>query len=261
MAVSNRFIPNHEATPEFDSNIFNDFPEKRFALVCLGRNMGKEVDEDIFQNYLRLRANVYVYQTGMLPDVAVRQDGTESDKDDERSSHFVVVENRLLGRVAAVSAMRLIEKDMRNADNLPIEEFFPEGFRETSASPLGSVEVSRLISCIDDKPEQIRSLFELFKTGLARVNQEDLGPVYGVVEEELENSLAFLGAPPRRIAEPKHIEEYNDKNVGVEIDTVKMTELMGEEDLMSRDVTPGATHYWGRVLPKGTLPVKHRKVA
>lgn len=260
MAVSNRFIPHHEATPEFNSDIFDDFPERRFVLVCLGKNMGRNVDEELFTNYLRLRANVYVYQTGMLPDIVVRPDGTEVDDDDERSTHFTVVENRLLGRVAAVSAMRLIEKDALHPQPLPIQQFFPEAFGNEDTQ-YGSVEVSRLISCIDERPEQIRAIFEMFKAGLARVNQKNLGPVYGVVEKELEQSLEFLGAPPLRIAEPKHIEEYNDYNVGIEIDTDKMSEVMGKDDLLVRDISPGAVHYWGRVMPTRSTPTAHRRIA
>lgn len=241
MAVNNRFIPNIEAAPLVETDIFDNDTSRKFALVAFG--LGMRENDELFSSYLKLRANVYVYQTGMLPEEVLHDNGTETDEDDERSSHFLVVENRI-GSAAAVACIRLIEKSMEHPGQLPVENFFPEAFEEHSAGP-NSIEVSRFISCLDSKPDQLTAIMELFKSSLARIRQNELGPVYAVVEEDLERSLGFLGAPPRRIAEPQYVEEYNDSNVGIEIDTEDMASAFGAELLDTMDVSTDSVRYWG----------------
>jgi N-acyl-L-homoserine lactone synthetase len=243
MAVNNRFISNSEAAPVVETDIFQTHPGRRFALIAFGK--GLREDDPLFKGYLKLRANVYVDQTGMLPRDVVHEDGTETDEDDERSTHFVVLENRL-GAAAAVSCIRIIEKSEQDSRPLPIEEFFPERFDDTPA-PNGSVEVSRFISCLDEKDQQLLAIFELFKSGLAHARKNKLGPAYAVVEEDLEQSLGYLGAIPKRIADPKYVEEYNDYNLGLEIEADKMAELIGAKRVDSLDVSEGAVRYWGWV--------------
>lgn len=242
MAVNNRFIPNVEAAPLVETDIFDTDRSRKFALVAFG--LGMRENDELFNSYLKLRANVYVYQTGMLPEEVLHSDGTETDEDDERSSHFLVVENRI-GAAAAVACIRLIEKSREHPEQLPVENFFPEAFEEHSAGP-NSIEVSRFISCLDSKPDQLTAIMELFKSSLARIRQNELGPVYAVVEEDLERSLGFLGAPPRRIADPQYVEEYNDSNVGIEIDTDDMANAFGAELLDTMDVSTDSVRYWGK---------------
>jgi N-acyl-L-homoserine lactone synthetase len=242
MAVKNRFISNKEAAPVVETDVFKDAKDRQFALICFG--MGLRENDPLFDAYLRLRANVYVDQTGMLPKEAVRDDGTEIDSDDDRSVSYLVLENLgqsragKIQKAAAVSCMRLIHA---NGDSLPVGDFFGV---EVEPSAL---EASRFISTIDNKPNQLRSIFEIFKSGLAYVKQEELGPVYAVVEPELQQSLAFLGAPPEQLSDPKHVGEYNDINVGIKIDTDDMIEKMGGmEAIRQIDVSPDAVRYWGK---------------
>lgn len=243
MAVSNRLIPNSEATPVVETDVFNDFSSRRFALIAFG--LGTRNGDPLFDSYLKLRANVYVYQTGMLKEDALRIDGTELDKDDYRSSHFLVLENRI-GSTAAVACMRAIEKSEHNPAPLPIEGFFPELFEDGPAIPL-SVEVSRFISCLDEGSQQMVAILELFKSGLARLRKNKLGPVYGVVETELIESLVFFGAPPVRVAEPRYVKEYSDNNVGVEIDVGAISQQIGPDVLDSTETADGSVRYWGHV--------------
>lgn len=256
MAVNDRFITNLEAAPLVETDVFENDLSKKFAIVAFEH--GIRDNDEVFRGYLKLRANVYVHQTGMLDPEYVRPDGTERDEDDERSSHFVVLENRI-GRAAVVGCLRLIEKSPDNPAPLPIEQFFPAAFENQPAGQK-SLEVSRFISSIDNRAHQLVAIMELFKSGLARIKQQDLGPTYGIVEEDLEKSLAYLGAPPRRIADPEYLEEYHDKNVGIEIDTDKMMDTMGAELISSLDVTHGAVRYWGR-LPKESANGKTQKIA
>ena len=170
-----------------------------------------------------------------------------------------MLENRL-GAAAAVACIRLIEKSEEYPAPLPVETFFPEAFYGM-ATPPKSIEVSRFISCLDNKPHQLTAILELFKSGLARIKQEDLGPVYAVVEEQLERSLGFLGAPPRRIAEPQYVEEYNDSNVGIEIDTAAMAKSFGAEYLDTMNVATDAVRYWGELQDEVVAGDSAQKIA
>lgn len=250
MSINTQFIPNAEVTPLVESNIFYAKPEKRFALIAFG--LGLRDNDELFTSYLKLRANVYIHQKGFLPNDALKSDGTESDQEDQRSSHFLVVENKL-GTVAAVSCIRLIEKSKSAPTPLPIETFFPDVF-EYEQPGLKTAEVSRFISRLDSARDQMMSISELFKSTLARINQEKLGPVYAIVEEDLETSLKYMGAPPTRLAEPHFVEKYNTYNVGVEIDTSSMIKRQGLDKISSIDVSDGAVRYWGKL--KETDPTK-----
>lgn len=243
MSINTQFIPNAEVTPLVETSIFDDKPEKRFALIAFG--LGLRDNDELFTSYLRLRANVYVHQTGFLSPDVLMSDGTETDQDDERSSHFLVVENKL-GAVAAVSCIRLIEKSKTAPAPLPIETFFPDVFADEQPE-LRTAEVSRFISRLDTARDQMMAISEMFKSSLARIDQEKLGPVYAIVEEDLERSLKFMGAPPSRLAEPHFVEKYNTYNVGVEIDTASMINRQGPKKISSMDVSDGAVRYWGKV--------------
>lgn len=249
MTVTNRFISNIEAAPLVETDIFERNMDKQFALVAFG--LGMRENNELFNGYLKLRANVYVHQTGILGEESMHGDGTETDQDDERSSHFVVLENRL-GAAAAVACIRLIEKSDEASAHLPIEKYFPEAFENKTAGAK-SIEVSRFISCLDNKPHQLAAILELFQSGLARIKQEDLGPVYAIVEKQLERSLGFLGAPPRRIAKPQYVEEYNSSNVGIEIDTDSMAEAFGGDLLDAMDVSRGSVRFWGELQDESAV--------
>lgn len=252
MAVKDRFISNQEAAPIVETDIFAQLPDKRFALLCLGRGLTQpQADPNIVVGYLGLRKNVYVDQTRMIPpDSPNVEGGIESDLDDERSTHFVVAERSAdMGTAAIVACMRLIH---REGKPLPIEEFFSEVFEDGTA-PVDSIEVSRFISCVDGKRERLISISEMFRSGVAHIEKHKLGPVYGVVEPELERSLRFLGAPPKRIADPKMIEEYNDHNVGIEVDIPAMVKAMGRKSLLRTPTDPGSVRYWHDVNPEDNM--------
>ena len=147
-SVSNKHISNREAVPVFETDIFADEQDKRFALgIFDSSSLGRYSHSSVLYNYLKLRSNVYINQTGMLPESSRRLDNTELDVDDERSVHLVVLENKI-GKAALFACMRLIEK---KTSPLPIENYFPESF--DIEAPVNSVEVSRFIV----RHEQIRA--------------------------------------------------------------------------------------------------------
>jgi len=244
-SAANKFISNEEAVPVFDSDIFTGHEDSRFALAVLGPDeVVSYKPGSLAEAYLKLRANVYVDQTGMLEGEVKRNDGTELDADDERSTHFVVCENRI-GKAAVVACMRLIEKtDSR--DILPIEDFFPDAFEVPA--PTKSIEVSRFIVREDEAKLARLAKIELITAGLAHAVIHQLGPIYGVAEPMFERDLRLMRMPIRRIADPKLVPEYNDDNLGFEIDKAGLVQRIGEFAVKRMTIPEGSVGYWGEMV-------------
>lgn len=222
------------------SQIFEDRSE-RFATIVLSPRQVKEYEPDsIEQEYLRLRANVYIDQTGILDESSRRPDGTEIDSDDLRAAHFVSLEQKL-GRLAIVGCMRLPQK-LLDKSHLPIEQFFPEAFGEPA--PVGSIEVSRLIVNHEDVLARDKIKKQLIANGLAYIFDNNLGPVYAVVEDYLMKDLENIGVPLKPIAKPKYIDKYHSENIGIEVDRFKLAQRLGKRLLQSLQVEYGSTNYF-----------------
>lgn len=243
-SASNKFVPNKEVVPIINSTIFEgDNINSRFAIGLISSDdVLKSKPGSISEAYLKLRANVYIDQTGMLDISDKRESGIEFDDDDERSSHFVVLENKL-GSMAVFACMRLIEKI--NDKPLPIEEFFPESFELPAIEK--SIEVSRFIVRHDDRRQSRLAKCGLMTAGLAYTYKENLGPILGVVEPSFEKDLRIMKLPVKRIAEPKMIEEYNDKNLGIEIDKSNFRELLGSSNVDNMTIPVGGYTFWGEI--------------
>lgn len=246
MSVHNKFIPNESAISIIESSdIFNERSDQ-FAIARIADGAEPhQGSEAIYEAYLRLRANVYIDQTGMLESSARREDGTEMDADDERSVHFAVVENRI-SRAAAIACMRLVQKTERHSSALAIEEFFPEVFNDNPA-PVGSMEVSRFIVRHDEHEPRHLARTNLLMSALAHTRDQNLSPTYAVVEQEFEEHLTRIGVPVERIAEPKWVPEYNDYNLGILIDTAGMERRIGSDAVRSYLLQAGQYRYWGDV--------------
>lgn len=226
MSSINALVTNDMVIPEYESDIFDGHSESRFAVghIATGHEVFNGFQPD-FDAYLKLRANVYVEQTNMLPSYVVDHLGREQDEDDKRSAHFVVVENNQgKNNVRLVGALRLILKSQNYPNDLPIEDFFPEAFIN-KAAPYGSAEVSRYISRHENESTQHMIPWLLYGEGMKYFMSEHKGSLYGVVERPLEGSLKSANVPIERIAEPKFIPEYNADNLAIEIDTLKMAQL------------------------------------
>ena len=262
MSVNNKFISNEQAIPVIDTDVFTIEPERRFALAVLGKgNVPEPGNEDIFRAYLRLRANVYIDQTGMLEPELRMEDQTEMDKDDARSLHIAVLENKSLYRdtvrndlskTAIVGAMRVIEKEEGRDDRLPIEEFFEEELGGL-VTPVGSNEISRYIVRHESSRHKkvIRDL--MHATALAYIVKNNLGPTLAVVEPELEDNLQKQGVPMTRIAAPKLVPKYNDLNLGIEIDTDKYANQFGRHIIQGMNTSPMSYTYWGDLEHEGQI--------
>lgn len=242
-SVHRKNIPNHEVIVRGEApEIFVASPDSRLATVIFGEELyPKAVSRDLFRMYLQFRANVYVDQTNMISPDKVREDSTENDEDDERSYHMGVFRNLGNGAVSIEACMRLIQK--QDEKILPVEEHFPDAFIDAPA-PIDSLEVSRLISRMDDRRENLMAIANIFNTGVARTVRLGHGPAYGMVEPPLEKALAYLGAPSHRIAEPRLVEAYNDDNLGLVVDVPEIVRRVGRESLDKILIEPGGINYW-----------------
>jgi len=246
-AVNNKNISCLEAAPVISGDLFYGHENQRFA-------MGVYSPEDILnykpnsmsEAYLKLRANVYIDRTGILKDSYRRDDGTEIDKNDERSTHLIVFENRLLGMSAIFACMRLIEKSSEDQP-LPIEELFSKDF--LVPAPDKSVEVSRLIVCHENARCAYDTNRRLMISGLSHVLKNNLGPVFGIVEPDLAKGLSLMGVPISEVAKPRAVGGYPGENLGIEIDALGYKKRLGEKAVNYMTTEVGNIKYWG-TIPK-----------
>lgn len=243
MAIHDKYISNTEAIPLTESGIFDANSASRFAvgIISEGTNPPKGYD-GIFQNYLRLRANVYIDQTRMLDPSERRTDGTEIDGDDKRSTHIVGLENRA-GRTAVVASMRLIQKTEVSDEQLPVEHYFGDEIKDV---PINGLEISRYIVRHEERSHAAALRSALFITALSHIVRNDLGPTYAIVEEKLANGLEKGGVPIHRLSDLRMLPKYDDLNQAINIDTAAFASQLGGADNVSA-LAPhsGEFVYWG----------------
>lgn len=245
MAIHDQYISNTEAIPLTDSGVFDANVSSRFAVGVIGQGTEPSREHDsIFQNYLRLRANVYIDQTRMLDASERRHDGTEIDGDDKRSTHIVGLENRA-GKTAVVASMRLIQKTELSNEQLPVEHYFGE---EVSNVPVNGLEISRYIVRHEERKHAAALRSALFMTALSHIVHHNLGPTYAIVEDKLANGLQKGGVPIRRLSDPRMLPKYDDLNLAINIDTNAFAEQVGGIDnIAALAPDPGEFIYWGKV--------------
>jgi len=246
-AVSNKFISHEEAVPLVSGDVFSDHEDDRFAIGVFNSNDIMSYKPDTKeQAYLKLRANVYIDRNKIFDNNVRRIDGTELDENDERSTHFVVFENLRMGRVAVFACMRLIQKSFDMNDELPIENLFPDSFIEPA--PQDSIEVSRFIVCHEKSKYSTVAKLKLITAGLAHAIENDLGPIFGVIEPDLKKVLLRMSMPIEEIAKPQIVGEYTDENLGIEINKEIYSQHLGKEALKNMTVPVGSFGYWGKML-------------
>lgn len=215
------YTSNEQVIPLIETDVFHDDDE---ALVAIKRLEPCEViagDNPIALGYAQLRANVYIDQRHILDAKHRRPDGGEHDNDDQRSVHYVGLENRGQGIAAVVGSMRLIEKSETHSGPLPIEGFFGIEMGRRG------IEVSRFIARNDIRRRQSMIRSALMGTGLAHAVANEWHPCVAIVEQDLERMLALSGIPIRRATEPQAIKKYKSVNIGIEIDVREFECRMG----------------------------------
>jgi N-acyl-L-homoserine lactone synthetase len=244
-SLNNKYISNQEAVPVIDSDVFADYPDRRFAIgVFSPEKVINCQPNSIEQAYLKLRANVYIDQTRMLDEDVRRIDGTELDDDDERSVHFAVLENRL-GKTAVFACLRLIEKTNQNSAALPIEKFFPDTFLEPA--PINSIEVSRFIVRHDNNRLARLALIKMIQTGFTYADENDFGPALATVGPAFERDLKLANIPTHRITEQRFIPKYKDDNLGLMINMDEFKQWATKMNMESGQITVDSFRYWGNL--------------
>jgi hypothetical protein len=261
MSTRSSNISNAELLPTFESSLFDDAPDKRFALGILAvADVPMQGLEPEYRGYYDLRRNVYVYETGQLSEAELDADGTDRDIDDARSVAFGAFENLTDGTIRAVGSLRLIMKghgtDSNSLRELPVEEFCPDIFGENPAAAK-STEVSRLIARHEETAKQEYLAWKLYTAGLAYISNHNLGPTYAVIEPWLEKHFTDT-VPVTRIGEPRYIEHYQDYNLPIEVHTEEFMGLVeqfspGLLEKMRRQ--EGLMHFSGKLLTHPTVAI------
>lgn len=238
MSSNHAKVRNVDVTPTVSVDVFEASPHSRFAVASLGRGLRAN---PYYTAYLELRTHVYTTQTGMLGE-SVLVGGLDIDDDDDRSTAFLVIENRT-PRPVAVACVRVIERFGTDSRPLPADELYGLDLRP------GCVEVSRYIARLDDRADQARALAELLRSTIAHIRQLRADDqVYAIVEPPLERILRIMRVGISRIAEPVWLEEYQGVNVAIQLDpTVSAANLGGLQDIDKLDISPGAVRFWGDV--------------
>lgn len=196
--------------PTIESDAFVDHPDYRFALGKIAVN-GEVINgyENEFMGAAQLRANTYL-DSGFITSDNLDVNGTELDQNDySRSAHFVILEKTAVSSLArVVGNMRLVVKNDNNPSNLPVENYCPDKFDNEPIS-IGGVEVSRLIARHEDVELQNFLKWPLFIAGQKYVEQNQLGPVYGLLSPALTRLLRSQRIPVSAIAESRYIEDIN----------------------------------------------------
>ena len=220
-------LPVESLTPSIETDVFAASPEATFWIGVTAAN-GEVMMPTEYAGAGVLRANVYIDEKGFLADDERRPDGTEVDKDDERSTHFTVVENRLAtdGIARVVGSGRLIHKRNKK-DLLPVEQLFPEAF--TTPAPVGSVEVSRFIARHPDKFTQSLISLSVIRAMALHCRNNGTEPAHAVIETGLARRFDMIGMDYEKLTELKMIDEYNTKNMAVRLDPSGIVEATKQD--------------------------------
>jgi N-acyl-L-homoserine lactone synthetase len=222
-------ISIEEITVPLDSEVFEDNPDAEFyiGLVAVA---GAVTMPDEYDAWLKFRANVYVKEMGFLDERSLDEQGRESDEDDSRSAHFVVLHNdRDRGETRVVGGARLIMKNDFN-DQLPVERMYDRTFHEVPA-PVGSTEASRLISRFERRGVQGAIGMALIRSMAIWTYDNGRKPVLAVIEDDkLGKIFQRVKLPYEAISEPEYIPEYRTVNTAIMIDPAEVLATIEPEN-------------------------------
>jgi N-acyl-L-homoserine lactone synthetase len=228
--------------PTIESKVFKDHPESRFAVgeVAVNNTIVNGYDNEFF-GAAQLRVNTYLSR-GFVRSDELNDAGTELDHNDERSAHFVVLEQATASLARVVGNMRLVVKSPEDPSLLPMESYFPEIYSENPLF-LGSVEVSRLIARHEDPKVQNFLKWPLFVSGYKYVDSKDLGPVYGLLSPALIRHLRMQHVPVSAIAAEKYVQEINATKQPAEVNLPLLKRVIDISGDLGIDVKNGGFSY------------------
>ncbi|HZJ34585.1 MAG TPA: hypothetical protein VFD55_01045 [Candidatus Angelobacter sp.] len=229
--------------PVVESKVFVDRPGIRFAIgeVAVNGAIVNTYNNEFF-GAAQLRANIYLSK-GFVKSDELNDNGTELDRNDSRSAHFVVLERGTTDTKArVVGNMRLVIKCPENSAPLPVENYYPEVFLDNPL-PISSVEVSRLIARHEDLQVQNSLKWPLFIAGYKYVKHNKLGPVCGLLSPALTRHLKMQHVPVSAITDEKYVEAINATKQPVYINVPllgRIIDITGDQGI---DVAKGGFSY------------------
>jgi len=198
-------------SPMVRLDVFKGRRDYRYWIGSIGASRS-ESEALLFEAVGRLRAAVYVNEMQFLASDVVDSNGLEFDEDDQRSVHFVVVENvsnesDALARLVGYG--RLIIK-RSSGEKLPIEKLFSGLFKTKDAGP-GSVEVSRFISRHGDKLTQHTIGLSVIRAMSYFCVRKNIDSAYFQIEKPLFHLLRHIGLPMSQLDECRDVIEPGGK--------------------------------------------------
>lgn len=244
--------------------IFGDHEANQFALakIAVG-NVVLPGFESVYKGYMMVRGRVYAEKTRMIDRSRLNADGSEiPDADDYRSVHFAVVEN-VGDSQRVVATTRHIIQDVLNPEPLPIAKFFPGCLPDFDlSSGIRPFEVSRWIQLHENKLKQAYLARPLLRATLVDALAFERIPSFCTVEKPVAQHLKALNVDICQISEPRFVSEYDDVNVGYEINLTQTARRYSvtAEDIQSATDCSGLILYFGRLsLPKAVPPTVGRR--
>lgn len=196
--------------PSLSQDVFAEHPRASYmvALVAVGDEV---IMPEAFDAYRQLRLSKYE-EFGWLDEKdAELNNGVRIerlDRYDSTSEHTAVIKNVHGGRPRVVAVGRSIIKATAE-DLLPVEEVYPEYFGDTPV-PIGSNEVSRLISASHNRPERALASMAVQRAITASCVRQDYGPTFAMIEGYLADRLKKTRFPHDMVTDFKPIEHYNN---------------------------------------------------
>lgn len=223
-------IGTREVIPNIKSDLFVGHETSHLAvgIVAVGIRAVSGLENE-FKGYSLLRGNVYGRQKQYVRLEDLNADGAETDPDDKRSVHLVLIEN-VATSTRVVGAMRLIVKSREHGNLLPIEHHYPEAF-PAGPAPIFSTEVSRLICRHEDKQTQTSLKWLLFTAGVSYLTSQSRGisPVFGVVEKTVSDLLRVGGVPIHMLAPTKFVAGFNAVKAPFRIDLDRLNQKIKDD--------------------------------
>lgn len=203
-----------DTQPIVETNVFNGRPEAAYWLgVVATPNMVESYTHNrLFTAARQLRYEVYSNK-GYLGEESRDPDGGESDLDDPRSIHFIVLGSQQddASKERVLGTARLIIKT--DDSPLPVEKYFGV------EAPERSVEASRFISQHEDSKTQHLIAMAEIKAMVDQALKLESPFVYAVVEKKLMQYFKIEGIPFETLPESNGgviLEKYgNTKNFAI----------------------------------------------
>jgi len=227
-------VPKEDLMVTINSDVFNDVPEASFYMGLTAVSGGIIAPSEDRGHGL-FRANVYIDELGWIPKEDRCWDGTERDADDERSLRFVTLANRDRRSAVVAGVSRLMLKEDRYEEELPVEKFFPHDLRGLIKGR--AAEASRFIARHPNPNIQRAIAMGNIRAMTMHAIEEDVEHVYAVVEEPLARYFGMLRMPFKRLSQPAVLPGYgNTSNLAIRFDPREIVDAANSKEAQSSPI-------------------------